>query len=137
MIKKLSKLNPNKACGPDDIHPHMIKELRNEIALPLKILFDKTMTEGKIPQDWKQAIVKPIFKKGDKHSASNYRPVSLTSVVSKLFESFIRDSISLHMRNENILSDHQNALNRKVGHIQTKSYLEKKKKSSEKGELDK
>ena len=65
------------------------------------------MTEGMIPQDWKQAIIKPVFKKGYKHSISNYSPISLTSVVSKLFKSFIRDLISLHMRNESILSDHQ------------------------------
>ena len=64
----------------------MLKELCNEFAYPLKILFDKTVQTGKIPDKWKVAEVRPIFKKGNKTQPGNYRPVSLTSVVCKVFE---------------------------------------------------
>ena len=48
------------------------------------------MDEGCIPQDWKMAYVSPIFKKEARNKAENYRPISLTSVVDKLMESFLK-----------------------------------------------
>ena len=65
------------------------------------------MSAGKLPQLWKSAEVRPIFKKGNKNSPGNYRPVSLTAIVCKLFEGFIRDSLSSHFKNQNLLSDDQ------------------------------
>ena len=47
--------------------------------------------QGKIPEGWKCAEVKPIFKKGDKSKPGNYRPVSLTSIICKIFEGIIQD----------------------------------------------
>ena len=55
------------------------------------------MQEGIVPQDWKDAIVVPIFKKGVKSEPSNYRPVSLTSVVCKLMERIVKDVIQDHL----------------------------------------
>ena len=88
--KALSSLNCTKSPGPDNIHPKILKELASELALPLKILFDKTLKTGKLPSSWKLAEVRPIFKKGDKSKPGNYRPVSLTSIICKVFESFIK-----------------------------------------------
>ena len=85
MENKLLKLNVNKSCGPDNLHPKILKELASELAYPLKLLFDKTLSEGRIPTKWKLAEVRPIFKKGDKSTPGNYRPVSLTSVCCKIF----------------------------------------------------
>ena len=65
------------------------------------------MGTGKLPSAWKSAVVKPIFKKGDKHSPGNYRPVSLTSVICKLFEGIVRDTLTNHLSMNNLLSDHQ------------------------------
>ena len=65
------------------------------------------MTEGKLPSSWKEAEVVPIFKKGKKSSAGNYRPVSLTSVICKVFEKFIRDALDNHFTNNNLLSPDQ------------------------------
>ena len=65
------------------------------------------MKAGKIPKKWKTAEVKPIFKKGSKTEAGNYRPVSLTSVVCKLFESFIRDALCSHLADNDLLSPFQ------------------------------
>ena len=107
-IKKvLSSLNPGKSPGPDCIHPKVLKELAHELSSPLKLLFDKTMSCGKIPSKWKVAEVRPIFKKGDKTSPDNYRPVSLTSVICKVFEKFIRDAMYDHLTKNNILSPDQ------------------------------
>ena len=59
----------------DSMHPRILRELSDVLAAPLKKLFDNTLKEGKIPQSWKRAEVKPIFKKGDKNNPGNYRPV--------------------------------------------------------------
>ena len=63
--EKLSKLNVNKAAGPDQLHPCLLEEFSRIIAIALNILFDRSMDAGKVPSAWKLAKVKPIFKKGD------------------------------------------------------------------------
>lgn len=105
--KELNKLNVSKSCGPDGIHPRLLRELSNELALPLKILFEKTMAEGKLPHGWKRAEVKPIFKKGEKTKPGNYRPVSLTSIICKVFESIVRDALNNHLAEHDLLSKNQ------------------------------
>ena len=85
----------------------MLKELCNEFAYPLKILFDKTVQTGKIPDKWKVAEVRPIFKKGNKTQPGNYRPVSLTSIVCKVFEGFVRNVIMSHLIDNNLLAPEQ------------------------------
>ena len=101
------KLNVNKSCGPDEIHPQILIELVDHVSKRLALLLNKTMDEGCIPQDWKMAYVLPIFKKGVRNKAENYRPIRLTSIVCKLMESFVKDSIMTHMKAENLLSSKQ------------------------------
>ena len=105
--KALHDLNPNKSPGPDEIHPRVLKELAKELAYPLKLLFDKSFDQGIIPSDWKEAEVRPLFKKGEKSNPGNYRPVSLTSVVCKVFEGFIRDALCDHLKLNKLLSENQ------------------------------
>ena len=62
-----------------------------------QILFDKTLEHGIIPSDWKLAEVRPIFKKGKKDNPGNYRPVSLTSIICKIFEGFIKNALCKHL----------------------------------------
>jgi len=71
--KLLSNINPHKASGPDGIHAKILKECKDQIAQILFIIFNKSLSEGKLPNDWKHANVCPLFKKGDKHYAINYR----------------------------------------------------------------
>ena len=104
MQKALNNLNSSKSPGPDQVHPRVLKELAEQLSHPLRLLFDKTLRDGKIPESWKVAEVKPIFKKGKKSSPGNYRPVSLTSIICKVFESFIRDALCEHITNNNLLS---------------------------------
>ena len=107
MLDVLKNLNPSKSPGPDKIHPRLIKELSNELAGPLHLLFDKTISDGGIPKSWKEAEVKPIFKKGNKETPGDYRPVSLTSVICRIFEHFIRNALYNHLVNNSILSKDQ------------------------------
>ena len=65
---------------------YSLYEMRYEIALPLKILSEPSYKYSQLPQDWRSANVTPIYKKGSKLEAKNYRPVSLTSVCCKLME---------------------------------------------------
>lgn len=87
--KQLRSLDPYKACGPDGISSRVIRELADVLALPLTNLFNSSLEKGVVPSDWKKAMVCPIFKKGDKSVAANYRPVSLTCVISKVMEHII------------------------------------------------
>ena len=105
--KEILKLNVNKSRGPDEIHPQILIELVDLVSKPLALLLNKTTDEGCIPQDWKMAHVSSVFEKGARNWAENYSPISLTSTVRKLMESFVKDSIMTHMRAENLLSSKQ------------------------------
>ena len=94
---KLNKLNMNKASGVDGIHPSLLRELSEQLSDPLSILFRRTLDEGMVPTDWRAANVTPLYKKGNKSTPGNYRPVSLTSVVCKVLESIIKDAIMEHL----------------------------------------
>ena len=61
--------------------------------LPLKILFDTSYKLNQLPTDWKTGHITAIFKKGNKCDPSNYRSISLTSIICKIMESLIRDHI--------------------------------------------
>ena len=104
---RLSKIEPNKAFGPDGISPRVLKELSTQLALPICILFNKSLESGVLPMDWKSAIITAIFKKGSKSDPNNYRPVSLTCVLCKLLESFVRDAIVNHMIDLSLYSECQ------------------------------
>ncbi len=107
VMKKLRELNPTKSPGPDGIHPKVLRETANVIAYPLSLVFNKSLSEGVVPEEWKIANVTAIFKKGNVTSAGNYRPVSLTSIVCKLLESLIRDQVMKFLDDNNLLSNDQ------------------------------
>ena len=108
VFKKLKKMNPRKSPGPDGLHPRVLKESADVIALPLTLIFNKSLSEGVVPNEWKVAHVTALFRKGKVTSPGNYHPVSLTSVVCKLLESLIRDQIMEFLNTNHLLSeDHQ------------------------------
>jgi hypothetical protein len=107
VLNKLNMLNVNKSQGPDDIHGKLLYELRDKLSVPLTILFSKSLSTGVIPQDWRDANVVPLHKKGSRNKCENYRPVSLTSIVCKIFEGIIKDEITSHLNKFHILRKSQ------------------------------
>ena len=101
----LSNLNPYKASGPDKIPTRFFKEFATEIAPCLTILFQASLNQGIIPDDWKKAFVVPIFKKGDRSSPSTYRLILLTCVACKVLEHIISSNIYSHLDKYKILTD--------------------------------
>ena len=95
--KKLLDVNQNKSPGPEGWPLLALKETAEQICKPLSILFKKSLESGILPQDWKCAQVTPIFKKGNRHLPNNYRPISLTSPIVRLFESIVKDEIYVHL----------------------------------------
>ena len=81
----LSKLDTKKACGPDNIGNIILKNLP-ALAKSLLMLFQTCINKGNFPSYWKQSEVTPIHKENDKADVSNYRPISLLTNVSKVFE---------------------------------------------------
>ena len=111
--KLLQNLNPHKASGPDNIPSRLLKETAAEIAPALTLLFQSSLQQGEVPEDWKLGNVTPLFKKGDKNDASNYRPISLTSACSKLLEHILHSQIMKHLENHTILTDKQHGFRKK------------------------
>ena len=93
----LQNIKPDKAAGPDSLPATVLKELSHEIAPILEPIYCRSIQSGIVPSDWKTANIDLLFKKGDKHKASNYRPVSLTCILSKCMEHIIVSSILTHL----------------------------------------
>ncbi len=113
VIKLMEKLNPSKAIGPDEISTRILKDHREILGPVLAKIFQKSLTGGGIPADWRNANIVPIFKKGNKHSPSNYRPVSLTSVSCKMLEHIIFSQIMNHFDLHKFLVHYQHGFRRK------------------------
>ena len=104
---KLKELNTSKSAGPDGFHPKVLNECAESICVALALIFNKSIHESVLPESWKEADIKPLFKKGKRTSPGNYRPISLTSVVCKVMESIIRDKIVDHLMENELLCDEQ------------------------------
>ena len=93
----LLNTNSHKACGPDQINGRVLKETAYIISPFLKVLFQSSLDSGVILVDWHSANITPLFNQGNRQLPSNYWSISLTSIVSKLFEQIINLNIMKHV----------------------------------------
>ena len=109
MVKKvIMNLDSSKASGPDCIPVVVLKNCEPELSYILAKLFNKCLKESCFPDCWKVSSVVPVFKNvGERSTAKNYRPVSLLSVVSKVFEKLVNNRIVDHLGNCGLFSDFQ------------------------------
>jgi len=80
VLNELNRLKTNKSCGPDNCHPRLLKEVKDGLILPLYLLFAKSLQDGVLPSCWKDTTITAIHKNGNRKLASNYHPISLTSI---------------------------------------------------------
>ena len=103
--KLLNDINPYKATGPDAITGRLLKSLSDEVADILTMIFQASLDRGKIPQDWKNAFISPIFKKCDRHKPVNYRPASQTSICCKILVHIVHSHVFTHLDHHQMLND--------------------------------
>ena len=107
VLGKLKTINVNKSIGPDDIHPRILFELADLLSAPITTLFNRSIQGEELPADWKLQFVSPIYKKGQRSRAENYRPISLTCILCKMLESMVRSEVLTHLLTTGVLSKRQ------------------------------
>jgi hypothetical protein len=107
IFELINKLKSGKAPGPDGITSTMLKLTVGQVVKPLTILFNRSLSEGKMPDDWKRANVVPIHKSGDISTIKNYRPISLCSVVGKLLERVVAMHMTRYLSDVGLISHQQ------------------------------
>ena len=105
VAKLLTQLNIHKASGPDGLSARVLKECCSEIAPVLAYIFNESLAQGAVPDDWRLENVTPVFKMGEKYDAANYRPVSLTCICYKTLEHILVSNINKHLAFESILAE--------------------------------
>ena len=109
MVKTvIMNLDLSKASGPDCIPLVVLKNCEPELSFVLAELFHKCLKESCFPDCWKVSSVVPVFENvGERSTSTNYHPVSVLSVVSKVFEKLVNDRIAGHLEKCDLLSDFQ------------------------------
>ena len=106
-MKTLKSINPNKATGPDNI-PNKVLKMAAEILSPsLSAIFNRSLSMGIYPDDWKMARVLPIFKSGDKDDIGNYRPISIISAIAKVFGRLVHDQFYTYLSSNQLINPYQ------------------------------
>ncbi|XP_069987649.1 uncharacterized protein [Penaeus vannamei] len=105
--QRLSQVDTNKALGPDNISPHILKRCASQLATPLTTIFQQCIITGVWPTLWKGARVVAIHKKGKRTDPINYRSISLLSVLGKVLEAIIADKISCFLTSHHLLNNKQ------------------------------
>ena len=105
--KKLSKIKSKKSTGFKDIPARLLKDGAQALTAPLTLLMNRTISEGSIPAEWKHAIVTLVFKSGSKTDPSNYRPISVLPVFSKILERAVHQMVYDYLQKHKLLSDCQ------------------------------
>jgi len=107
VLNELLKLKTKKATGLDKIPSKLLKDSAPVIVKPLTNIFNLSMSTGEVPNDWKLARVSPIYKAGNRDNVSNYRPVSVLNVSSKVMERIVHNQVAHFMDRNGLLTAHQ------------------------------
>ena len=110
VLKSLKKLRDDKAVGADELVPRFLNLIKQELACPLTILFQSIMVCESVPDDWKEANVVPVYKGGSRNVASNYRQISLTSPLCKVFETIVKDQVIEFLETNVLIRSSQHGL---------------------------
>ena len=100
----LATLDTNKAYGPDDLSPKVLKEAGPAIVKSVVKLFNLSLSTGIFPRNWKLANVVPLYKKAEDYFTSNYRPISLLSILAKVFERVVFKYLFNYFRDNFMIS---------------------------------
>ena len=92
---QLSKLIPGRATGPDNLTSRILKEHYSEIDPMVTDIYNSSLREGIVPDDWRNTCGSPVYKKGPKTKAENYRSISLTCICCKVMEHVITSNYGL------------------------------------------
>ena len=136
LIATLNTLNVTKATGLDGLTPKILKTSANAIAPTLLKIINTSLQNGQFPEPLKIAKLKPIHKGGPKSDPSNYRPISVLPVLSKIIEKHITKHIFAYLNKYDILHKSQSGF-RKNHSCNTAliSLLDKWLKNIDKGEI--
>ena len=107
IISAAGEIKADSACGPDGIPAILLKTCIAELCIPLRIIWSESIYSGTVPAFYKHSYVTPLYKKGYRVIASNYRPVSLTSHIVKIYERILRKVIVSFLEDNNILCHNQ------------------------------
>ena len=107
ILNACKELKPNSAPGPDGLPAELLRTARAELARPLHILWRASLDQGSIPPDLLLVQVSPVHKGGSRSAAKNYRPVALTSHLTKVFERVLRKILVSHLEARGHLPDGQ------------------------------
>ena len=112
VYKLLTGLKEHKASGADSVPARVLKHCADSVAAVLQKIFQASIDNKHLPQDWRKANITPIYKKGDKSCPANYRTISLTSIPCKVLEDIVYHHIFAHIDRYDLLSDAQHGFRR-------------------------
>ena len=117
VAKKIKAMKDKKSSRVDGIPPKLLMETVEQISIPVARVFNLSLKEGVVPFEWKEANIIQLFKKGSRNKPENYRPMSLTPVICKLLERFIKDHMVDFLVKHKLLNSSQH------GFLKTRSCL--------------
>ena len=107
VFNSLVSLDVTKSSGPDEISAYMLKHTAASISSSITTLFNKSLSFGCVPTEWKLARVTPVPKVSKPTSPDHFRPISLLSILSKILEKHVCSLVRDHLASNSLLSDHQ------------------------------
>ena len=107
IVSRINFLDSSKSGGVNQIPEFVYKSIVNLIALPLAIVFNESLASNSFPDSLKIPLVTPIYKIGKKQDPSNYRPISSLSILSKIFESILKDQLMEFLEKDKLLCNRQ------------------------------
>ena len=107
IVEAIEEIKPSAASGPDEIPVILLRNCKDAIATPIHLLWSHSMATGTVPSFYKFSHVFPLHKKESKALPENYRPISLTSHIIKIYERIIRKKLVTYLELNRFICDKQ------------------------------